>query len=100
MTEFMTKVNATTQKGQAILWDHQHARYDSIYDAYDRPSRAKVESFEAIKRRAVNTPGYNHDLRVAGRGSHNYSTVYSFTQDGKTIVVKDTKCNVFYVELN
>lgn len=96
----MTKVNASTQKGQAIIYDHQHARYTDIYQAYGKPSTRKVRSFYEIKDRAVNTPGYNHDLRISGAGSHFYSTVYSFTQEGKTHIVKDTASNVYMVTLD
>lgn len=100
MTTFFTKVNATTQKGQAIIWDYEHARYADIEDAYERPSNAKRHAFNDIWFRATQTPGYNHDLRVAGRSSHQFSTVYSFTDaDGRKNIVKDTRDHVYLVTL-
>ena len=99
-TDFMTKVNATTTKGQAIIWGHKNARYNDIFDAYERPSNKKITAWLNIRRLALETPGYNHDLRVAGRSSHQFSTVYSFTDEsGKITVVKDTAANVYAVTL-
>jgi len=95
----MTKVKANTQKGLGIIWDFEHARYNDIYDAYDRPSNVKVRTFNEIKERALQTAGYNRDLRVAGRGTHTYSTVYSFTDENGTHIVKDTKSNTYIVTI-
>ena len=94
-----TKVNKGTKAARYIMWDFENARYNDIHAAYGRPSKTKVDTFNAIKERAIKTPGYNHDLRVAGAGSHNYSTVYSYTVDGVTTIVKDTKANIFAVTL-
>jgi len=96
----MTKVKKNTKKANWIIYDltHNTARR-SIFDAYVSPSAAKINSFEAIRARALSTPGYNHDLHISGAGSHNYSTVYSYTEGGITYVVKDTKCNTFVTEL-
>ena len=96
----MTKVNQNTKAAAHIIYDlfHNTGRR-SIYDAYTRPSSAKVRSFEAIKARALQTEGYNKDLHISGAGSHNYSTVYSFTIDGKTYAVKDTKSNTYITEV-
>lgn len=95
-----TKVNASTKQGRAILWDFENARFNSIYDAYDRPSQEKISTYEEIKARALLTPGYNDDLKVAGRGTFTYSTVYSYTDDGQTVIVKDTKSNIYAVVLD
>ena len=95
----MTKVNANTQKGRFIIWDFENARFKDIFDAYDRPSSTKVKTFNEIKNRALQTAGYNHDLRVAGRGTRTYSTVYSFTDENGTHIVKDTKSNTFIVTI-
>ena len=96
----MTTVKATTQKGQSIIWDHRNARYNDIFDAYEKPSSKKITAWLNIRRRALETPGYNHDLRVAGRSSHQFSTVYSFTDEsGKTTIVKDTAANIYAVTI-
>lgn len=95
-----TKVNKDTKQGNWIMWDFENARYNDIYAAYEKPSKEKVDTFNEIKRRAIMTPGYNHDLKVAGRGTWTYSTVYSYTIDGITTIVKDTKSNIFAVVLD
>lgn len=96
----MTKLNANTKKAQAIIHDlARNTHLHSIYDAYDRPSSRKVETFTEIRERAERTQGYNHDLHVAGYNSCMYSTVYSYTVDGKTFVVKDTRDDTYLVEM-
>ena len=77
----------------------RNTHHTSIYDAYDRPSRRKVETFGEIQRRAWDTDGYNHDLHVCGHNTSTYSTIYSYTQDGKTYIVKDTKSHTYITEL-
>jgi hypothetical protein len=96
----MTKINQNTKAANHMVYDLMHnTSRRTIWDAYTRPSDAKVNSYEAIRARALNTPGYNRDLHIAGAGSHNYSTVYSYTIDGKTYVVKDTKSNTYITEV-
>lgn len=96
-----TDVKNTTQKAQGIIWDYEHAQRNpkTIWQAYGRPSEIKVRTYNAIMERAHNTSGYNHDLSVSGAGSHNYSTVYSYTENGVTYIVKDTKANTYRVAL-
>lgn len=96
----MTKVKANTQKGQSIIRDLQYNRnVTDIYDAYGRPSAEKVRTFRDIERRAENTEGYNGDLHITGAGSSFYSTIYSYTVDGITTIVKDTYANTYCVIL-
>ena len=96
----MTKLNTNTKKAQAIIAElTRNTELHSIYDAYDRPSDRKVASFTEIRERAMATPGYNHDLHVTGHNSSFYSTIYSYTVDGTTFVVKDTHADTYLVEL-
>lgn len=96
----MTKVNPNTKAARYIIYDlYHHTDRRSIWEAYQAPSSKKVNSYLAIKARATSTPGYNDDLHICGAGSHNYSTVYSFTEDGKTYAVKDTKANTYITEV-
>ena len=96
----MTKVNPNTKAAAAIIYDlHHNTGRRTIWEAYQSPSSRKVSSYLAIKARATSTPGYNDDLHITGAGSHNYSTVYSFTEDGKTYAVKDTKANTYITEV-
>ena len=96
----MTKVTKGTKKAAAIIWDLTHnTNKRTIWDAYERPSSAKVNSFLEIQKRANNTEGYNHDLHITGAGSHFYSTAYSYTVGGVTYAVKDTAANTFITEV-
>ena len=96
-----TDVKNTTQKAQGIIWDYENAqrRPMTIWSAYNRPSEIKVRTYEAIMERAHSTNGYNHDLTVSGANSMSYSTVYSYTENGTTYIVKDTKSNTYRVAL-
>lgn len=96
---YAQKLNRNTQKAQQILADLNYNTWcKSIYDAYDKPSRAKVITFNEIEKRALHTVGYNHDLHIVGHSCHQYSTIYSYTQDNILYVVKDTKFNTYVVE--
>lgn len=99
MLDLFTKVNKGTQKAAGMIRDlGYNATCRDIFDAYDRPSVYKVRSFEAIKSRGLNTPGYNGDLHISGAGSSFYSTVYSVTEDGRTWIIKDTYANTYITE--
>lgn len=87
----------------------------TIYDAYTTPSRAKIDSFESIKRdyesnlgvKVIDINGkstvlqYNDDIRVTGASSHFYSTIASFyaPNTGDTWLIKETHCNTYACKL-
>ena len=91
-------VKATTKQGQGIIHD-LHTRYghDDIWDAYTRPSAAKVRAWRQIEATATTTPGYNHDLQIVGASSHFFSTVYSYTDADGQHIIKDTHANTYEV---
>lgn len=96
----MTTIKENTKAGQAIINDYLRTMRNgkkTIYQAYGRPSSTKVESYNAIEKRAVETDGYQHDLSVCGAGSHFFSTIYSVIENGTKYIIKDTKCNVYKV---
>lgn len=92
----MKSINYGTKKAEQIIWTWEHVNKGSIHEAYARPSADKVNSFYKIAERAQRTEGYNHDIKVVGANSFNYSTMYSFTDDkGWTFIVYDTVSNTF-----
>lgn len=94
----MTIINANTKKGQNIIRELGSARIRDIFQAYARPSTAKIRSFNAIKERANETEGYNGDLAITGANSNFYSTIYSVTDlDGVTTIIKDTYADTYAV---
>ena len=95
----MTEIKATTKAGQAIINELKWSKGRDIYEAYNNPSPAKVQSFRAIERRALETEGYNHDLHIVGANSNFYSTIYTYTQDGTTYAIKDTYANTYTVAM-
>lgn len=95
----MTEIKNTTKKAQEIINDYNRAGYGSIFQAYGRPSSTKVNAWLEIERRATQTAGYNHDLKVCGAGSFNFSTIYSYTENGHTHIIKDTAQNIYKVTI-
>ncbi len=97
----MTKVNKGTKKAEALNWEWKHCYVaDTVEGAYSSGcSQTKRSTFSDIWFRANNTEGYNHDLKVTSANCYNYSTMYSFTNEDGTFIVKDTKENTYITEL-
>ena len=94
----MKSINIGTKKYNELVWKWENCNKGSIFEAYDRPSSAKVSSYQDIVIRATNTEGYNNDIKVVGAGSWNYSTMYSFTDNkGWTFIVYDTADNTYLI---
>lgn len=88
----MKRIKNTTKKAQQIIntFNSRYWNKGSIYEAYRNPSSAKINAYEGIERRAWNTEGYNHDLRITGASSHFFFTMYSFNDAEGTHIVYDT----------
>jgi len=96
----MTIVNAGTKKAEAMIWEWKNCyKGDDVRTAYGTCSADKKDSFDAIRRRAIETEGFNNDLKVIGANCYSYSTMYSFTNAEGTFLVKDTYCNTFITKL-
>lgn len=96
----MTIVKAGTKKAQAMIWEWEHCyKGNDVEEAYGRCSSAKISSFKEIWFRAHQTEGYNHDLKVTAAGSQFYSTMYSYTREDGTYLVKDTYCNTYITKI-
>ena len=93
----MTEIKNTTRKAKEIISDSHRAGYPTIYDAYERPSRAKVKICEEIRNRAAATPRYNNDFRIIAACSHFFSTIYSYIENGHRVIIKDTKSYTYKV---
>ena len=93
----MTEIKKNTKKAAQIIADTFN-NLGSIFDAYVRPSSRKVFAYKEIERRAEATPGYNYDLHVCAAGCQTFSTTYTYTDAGKTYVVKDTPSYTYLVE--
>ena len=95
----MTTIKKGTKNYDAFIWEYNRCNNGDIYDAYKSPSPAKVRSYKDIENRAKDTNGYNHDLKVTGKSSNFYSTMYTFTENGKKYLVKDTYANTYILEM-
>ena len=90
----MEIIKSGTKEAQAIIsrfldkkWSNKGA---TIYHAYGKPSYNKIQAWENIQHRALNTEGYNKDLRVTGATCYFFSTIYSYTTEEGTFIVQDT----------
>jgi hypothetical protein len=91
----MKRLNPNTKQAQEIVsaWERGWSKGRTIWEAYARPSAEKVEAFQRILRRAVETEGYNGDIRITGASCQCFSTMYSFTDEEGTHIVWDTPSN-------
>lgn len=89
----MIIVKTGTKEAQRInyMFMNPYCNKGSIYKAYGKCSSTKQAAWEAIKTRAEKTEGYNNDIRVVSANCHFFSTLYSYTYDGETYIVYDTK---------
>lgn len=75
----MIKVNPDTKLADRIISKYRYAltkQWDSIYKAYEKPSKKKIEAWETCKAICREYDGDN--LMVAGAGSYNFSAVFTF----------------------
>lgn len=106
----------TSKNANAMRWDYEHYSCSrDIYNVYDKPSCAKVNSWFAIVNnyetnnglhaiqvgRAFKSLQYNHDVRVTGSSSHFFSTIASFTdtETHEIWLVKETHANTYICKL-
>lgn len=96
----MKAINKETKKYDEIVWKWEHCnKGKNLFEAYSsKVSKEKYNTFNEIAQRAMNTEGYNHDLKVVAASSSYYSTMYSFTLKDITFIVYDTYNNTFVIE--
>ena len=109
---FKETIKAATEMKREFNYYPAHR---DIYDAYEKPSCAKVNSWLSIKLdyeandglhaiqvgRVFKSLQYNNDIRVTGSSSHFYSTIASFndTETGETWLIKETHANTYACKL-
>ena len=111
ITQFFGK---NSRNAQYMRYDYEHA-HGSIFDRYNSPSTAKVNTYFEIIDIYESNNGvqgifikgkpdyfeYQHDIKIAGASSHFYSTIASFKRlsDGKLFLIKETHANTYMCEL-
>lgn len=70
-----------TKKNQGMLWSYEHATARTIWEAYSRPSYAKVKAYtnDCLKQ-MQELNGY--DGRITGASSHFFSYAFRYLKDG------------------
>lgn len=65
----MTVINKNTQRGKGFIRSWERGEYaSSIFDVYERPSRAKENAFNSCFSQYANEPG-SRNFRVTGHNS-------------------------------
>lgn len=95
----MIIVNKGTKIAETMLWQWRNCNRGEIEKAYSNPSDDKRSAYKDIWFRAKNTEGYNNDLKVVARNSYIFCTMYSYTDDKGTVLVKDTPSNTYCLRL-
>lgn len=97
----MKMVNRNTKEAARIIGTFNSAYWNKgdINTAYKNPSAKKVRAYNDIWFRASRTKGYNHDLRITGASCHQFSTMYSYTDENGTHIVYDTASQTKIVTL-
>lgn len=81
----MTNLNEHTKAAQSMISRYINTtKGSSIYKAYCKPSAAKVEACDKIKKEMSEVGGYG--FRITGAGSHFFSCAYlvNHIADGET----------------
>lgn len=94
----MTRLNANTKRWQwaVDLYRNCYVANDVRYAYKTRCSEEKIREFDKIRLRAIETAGYNHDLKVVSANTWQYTTCYSFNDEyGILHVVIDTKSDTY-----
>lgn len=103
-----------SRNAQYMRYDYEHG-HGTVYSRYDRPSQAKIRSWDDIVegyrankgihtvviKGVEHTLQYNDDVCVAGASSHFYSTIASFEDldTGVVYLIKETHVNTYMCEL-
>lgn len=82
------QINNTKKRDQRIAreaasfaYANRRWMYSDIWEAYNKPSAAKVAAWEYCKRVCAEVNG--HDLIISGRSSMVFSAVFKFEDNGK-----------------
>lgn len=93
---YFTKVNPTTKQRRYMLYDFARAGYKSIYDAYGKPSKRKMDAYEDCELMREWCNGYSG--RVSSRSTTAFSYMFAFDDNEGSYIVKVTKDNNFIMK--
>lgn len=68
------------REAAACAYQNRRWTFSDIWDAYDKPSAAKVRAWDYCKRLCAEKSG--HDLIITGRNSMKFSAVFKFQEAG------------------
>ena len=105
-----------TKAASYMINEFNHSNiFNTIYSAYERPSYAKVQAYNALIMdyktnnglhaiqvgREFKSLQYNGDIRVISASCHVFTTIASFTDtnNGDIYLIKETHCNTYACKL-
>lgn len=91
-----TYVNENTKKGKQIIDRYINAKHRTIYDAYNKPSSNKINSYNKLVDKMKDLDGFT--MKITGAGTDHYSLGYIIVIDNTFYLVYETACNSFIVK--
>lgn len=65
-----------TKKQESMLWSYEHARCTTLYEAYNKCSRAKEQAYQYCLELMARLNGYGG--RITGASSHFFSFAFKY----------------------
>ena len=86
-----------TKKELGMYHNWLNAEDSSVYEAYERPSYAKVRAEQSIIDEMVSVCGYGY--RVTSHNTFNFACAYKYMKDGVERMVYNTHANRYDFEV-
>ena len=84
-------------KKEQIIIAYELSTKSSIFNAYGKPSQAKVESFNKILKEMKDNNGYG--MRILSHGQSIYTCAYKFKKDDKEYLKYHSKTKALEIAL-
>lgn len=91
----MTTLNENTQKAQGMIHRYNVSKKSTIFDAYDRPSKEKINAYYKIKDEMNEVGGYG--LRMTGAGSYIFSCAYLLKDNNVLYLIYHTPSDSYKI---
>lgn len=74
--KFNNEIRSNTKKQKNLVWAHDNARHETIYDCYVRPSDAKICAWKACEYKRRELKGF--DLVVNSYNTRTFTASFLF----------------------
>ena len=91
----MTQLNFHTLQAQSMINNYLNTRKDCIFEVYEKPSAAKINAFNDIKKEMSDIGGY--DIRVTTAGKNYFSVAYLLDENDEKWLIYHTASKCFKI---